>query len=220
MSKKKERVLFVMYLLLFFGAAMTIMLLQPHADTPPLYGNPPDEPARYKVVWYIFQHGKLPNGYDPEIRIPGYAISYGFYTVLPYIFQGFFLRFVGMFTKDAWVLLHAARFVNVVFGVCMAVVVYLLAGRIFKDVRFKWLFCFAVMFLPQNLFLHTYVNTDSMSMLSTAIIMYALVAAYQESFTRKNCTILAIGISICALSYFNAYGFILCSIFLYVGYYC
>lgn len=219
MSKKKERILFICYLLLFLGTAMVIALMQPHADTPPWYGNPPDEPFRYKVVQFIYKYGKLPNGYDPEIRIPGYGISYGFYTLLPYIVQGFFLRFVSLFSKDALVLLYAARFVNIIFGLCMAVVVYFLAGRLFKDSRFKWLFCFAVMFLPQNLFLHTYVNTDSMSMLSTAIIMYALVAAYQDSFTWKNSTILAIGISICAQSYFNAYGFILCSIFLYVGFY-
>ncbi len=219
MSKKKERTLLIIYLLLFFSTALVIALMQPHTDTPPFYGNPPDEPNRFKVASFICKYGTLPNGYDPEIRISGYGISYGFYTMLPYIVQGFFMRFVNLFTDSPLALLYTGRFVNVVCGTIMAAVVYFLAKRLFQDERFKWLFCVLVMFLPQSLFLHTYVNTDSMSMMSTAIILYAWVCAYQEGFTIRNSVILSVGISICALSYYNAYGWILCSIFLFAGYY-
>lgn len=222
-TKKKfelqDKHIFILYMLLFLGAAVTLALMQPFADTPPWYGNPPDEPSRFKVAQFICKYGRLPNGFDPEIRIEGYGVSYGFYTMLPYIVQGFFMRFVSLFTTSEVALLYAARFVDVACGTVMAAVVYGIGNRLFSDRRFKWLFCVLTMFLPQSLFLHTYVNTDSMCMMSTAIIFYALVRAYRSDFSIKNCLILSVGIIICALSYYNAYGCILSSIFLFVGFY-
>lgn len=216
-TKRTERILLILYLAIFFSVALVIALLQPHVDTPTIYANPPDEPARYKICRYICRYGRLPNGYDPEVRIPGYGISYAFYTMLPYMVQGFFMRFVNLFTDSELILLYAARFVNVVTGTGMAAVVYGISRRLFDDRRFGWLFCILVMYLPQSLFVHTYVNTDSMCLFSTALIVYALVRAYQDGFTRKNCLLLSAGIIICALSYYNAYGFILSSIILFVG---
>ncbi|MED9807015.1 MAG: DUF2142 domain-containing protein, partial [Lachnospiraceae bacterium] len=222
-TKKKfelqDKHIFILYMLLFLGAAVTLALMQPFADTPPWYGNPPDEPSRFKVAQFICKYGRLPNGFDPEIRIAGYGVSYGFYTMLPYIVQGLFMRFVSLFTTSEVALLYAARFVDVACGAVMAAFVYGIGNRLFKDRRFKWLFCVLIMFLPQSLFLHTYVNTDSMCMMSTAIIFYALVRAYRSDFSIRNCLILSVGIIICALSYYNAYGCILSSIFLFVGFY-
>ena len=217
--KIKDKYLFILYLLVFFGIAATIAFLQPHIDTPPLFGNPPDEVHRYLIPRYICRYGTLPNGFDPEVRIPSYGISYAFYTMLPYIVQGFVMRFVNLFTGSEAVLLYTARMVNVCFGTAMAAVVYAIGNRVFSDRRFKWLFCFLVMFLPQSLFIHTYVNTDSLCLFSTAVIVYALVRAYQEGFTKKISIILSLGIIICALSYYNAYGYILSSILLFLFFY-
>ncbi len=214
-TPKREWILLVLYLAVFFGLASVIALLQPHADYPS-FGHPPDEPSRYLVSRYICRYGRLPNGYDEEIRIRGYGISYGFYTMLPYIVQGFVMRFVNLFTDSELILLYTARFVSVCTGTAMAALVYGISRRIFKESRFRWLFCVLVMYLPQSLFLHTYVNTDSMVMFSTALIAYALVRAYGEGFTVLNCLLLAGGIIICALSYYNAYGCILSSIILFL----
>ena len=218
-EEKRERVFLAVYLLLFFCVAATIALMQPHADTPPLYGNPPDEPARYLVSRYICRYGRLPNGFDPEVRIENYGISYAFYTMLPYIVQGFVMRFVNLFTESELILLYSARFVNVFLGTGMAALVYGIGKRVFQDARFRWLFCLLTMYLPQNLFLHTYVNTDSMALFSTALIAYALVCAYGDGFSVKSSLLLSAGIIICALSYYNAYGFILSSILLFLGYF-
>ncbi|MCH5275377.1 MAG: DUF2142 domain-containing protein [Lachnospiraceae bacterium] len=218
-GKIKDKHIFIFYLLLFFGIAAIIALHQPHMDTPPLYGNPPDEPNRYLVSRFICRYGRLPNGYDPEIRIPVYGISYGFYTMLPYMVQGFVMRFVNLFTDSELLLLYTARFVNVCTGTAMAAVVYGIGGRLFSDRRFKWLFSLLVTFLPQCLFIHTYVNTDSMALFSAALIVYAWVRAYQEGFTVKTSLILAVGIIICSLSYYNAYGYILSSIILFIAFY-
>ncbi len=219
MSKIKDKYLFIIYLLLFFAVAATVAFLQPHADTPPLFANPPDEAHRYLIPRFICRYGKLPSGFDPEVRIPSYGISYAFYTMFPYIIQGFVMRFVNLFTASEAALLYTARLVNVCSGTAMAAVVYKIGGRLFTDKRFQWLFCLLVMYLPQSLFIHTYVNTDSICLLSTAIIVYALVRGYQEGFDRKTGVILSIGIIICALSYYNAYGYILSSILLFLFYY-
>ena len=208
------------YFVGFLVMAVVMMVYQPHVDyVSEVPVSPPDEYFRMLIPKFICEHGTLPTGLEEEVRITGCGFSYGLYNVLPYIVQGYCMRFVSLFTDSQLALLYAGRMVNVVFGLLMAWVVYLLGRRIFGDSRFRWLFCFAVMYLPMNLFVHTYINTDSCCMLSTAIILYALVCAYQDGFDYKNSIWLSIGIILCALSYYNAYGYILSSMILFVGYF-
>lgn len=219
MLKKKELLILILYLLGFLVFAMTLVLYQPLADSPPGYCNPPDEHVRYLIPKYICEHGVIPTGLEEEIRIKSYGFSYGLYNTFPYIIQGYLMRFVDLFTDSQLALLYTARMVNVFFGLCMAYVVYLISKKLFKDRRFGWLFCFGVMYLPQSLFLHTYVNTDSCCMLATAMMVYALISAYKEGFTTGNCIWMSIGIILCALSYYNAYGYILSCILLFIAYF-
>lgn len=199
--------------LFFYGTLLCAMLffvfLQP-------FGEPPDETGRYLIVQYICLHGKLPHGADPEILLYGYGGSYGFQPILTYIIQGYLLRFLFQFCQDGYLLLLAARLVNVVFGMLMAVYVRKTAKLLFADTTWQWLFSVLVMFLPQSLFLHTYVNTDSMAMLSTAMMVYAWLKGFRTHWDTASCVTLSAGISLCALSYYNAYGFILCSILFFV----
>lgn len=196
-----------------------MVLFQPHINTPPLYSNPPDEHVRYLIPKYISEHGQIPTGFEEEVRIPLYGFSYALYNIFPYVVQGYLLYFLRLFTDSAQFLLYAARFVNVGFGVCMAVVVSKIGKRVFSDSRFRWMFCFAIMYLPQNLFMHTYVNTDSCNLMAVAMIIYGLIRGYQESFDKKSCAWLIVGIILCALSYYNSYGYILSSILIFIAFY-
>ena len=215
-----ESIFFVTYLFGFFAMAMTLLIFQPHVDTiSDVPVSPPDEYFRMLIPKFICEHGKLPTGLEEEVRITGCGFSYGLYNTLPYIIQGWLMRLVSFFTDSELVLLYTGRFVNVIFGCCMAVVVYMLGKRLFTDRRFRWLFCVAVMYLPENIFIHSYINTDSCCLLASAIILYALVWGYQDGFAVKNCACLAAGIVLCALSYYNAYGYIMCSVFLFIAYY-
>lgn len=216
----RKRLIWTVYFAGFFVMTLMMVFSQPHVDRVsaiPL--SPPDEYFRMLIPKFICEHGTLPTGLEEEVRITGCGFSYGLYNVLPYIIQGYVMRFVSLFTDSGLILLYAGRMVNVVCGMFMAWVVYLLGGRLFKDQRFRVLFCFAVMYLPEHLFVHTYINTDSCCMLSTAMILYALVWAYQDGFNYKNSIWLAGGIILCALSYYNAYGYILSSMLLFAGYY-
>lgn len=188
---------------------LAFVLLQP-------LGEPPDESGRYLIVQYICLHGRLPHGADPEISLFGYGGSYAYQPILTYIIQGFLLRFLFRFCRDGYLLLLAARLVNVAFGMIMAVFVRKTAKLLFQAESWQWLFSVAVMFLPQGLFLHTYVNTDSMAMMSSAIMLYAWLTGMKTRWDLRSCLTLSAGISLCALSYYNAYGFILCSIFIFL----
>ena len=148
MQKKSEKIILTLYLLGFLALALTIALLQPLANTPPLFGNPPDEHARYLIPQFICRYGRIPTGLEEEVRIPAYGFSYALYNVFPYIVQGYIMRFVSLFTESEIALLYTARLVNVTFGLLMAVVVYFIGKRVFQDDRFRWLFCFAVTYLP------------------------------------------------------------------------
>ncbi len=219
MQQKNDKPILIVYLLGFLVLCLSVALFQPLANTPPLYGNPPDEHSRYLIPKYICEHGVIPTGLEEEVRIPAYGFSYGLYNVFPYIVQGYVMRLVNLFTESEVALLYSARMVNVVFGLLMAVVVYLISKRVFSDKRFRWMFCFAVMYLPESLFMHTYVNTDSCCMLSTAMMVYALVRSYQEGINRRNSLWMSGGIILCALSYYNAYGYILSCILLFIAYF-
>lgn len=215
-----EKLFFALYMAGFLVMAVVLLIFQPHVDTiSKIPVSPPDEYFRMLIPKYICEHGKLPTGLEEEVRITGSGYSYGLYNTLPYIIQGWLMRFVSLFTDSQLALLYAGRSVNVIFGCCMAVFVYLLGKRLFTDSRFRWLFCVAVMYLPENLFVHSYINTDSCCLLATAMILYGLVWGYQDGFDVKNCVCLATGIVLCALSYYNAYGYILCSVLLFAAYY-
>ncbi|MDE6950404.1 MAG: glycosyltransferase family 39 protein [Lachnospiraceae bacterium] len=215
-----RRLIWTVYFAGFFVMALVMVFSQPHVDrVSAIPVSPPDEYFRMLIPKFICEHGTLPTGLEEEVRITGCGFSYGLYNVLPYIIQGYVMRLVNLFTDSGLVLLYAGRMVNVAFGMFMAWVVYLLGGRLFKDQRFRILFCFAVMYLPEHLFVHTYINTDSCCMLSTAMILYGLVCAYQDGFHYRNGAWLGGGIILCALSYYNAYGYILSSMILFVGYY-
>ncbi len=179
------------------------------------YGEPPDEVNRFKVVSFICRHGYLPHGADPEVLLDGYGASYAFQPMLTYIIQGFLLRFLKLFTTDSYVLLVSARMVNVVFGVLMAYFVRQISRELWENPYLQWTFTVMTVFLPQNIFLHSYINTDSMAMLAVAVICLALLRAQRTGYDRKDCILLAVGIILCAMSYYNAYGIILAAILVF-----
>ena len=202
----------ICYFAVYFVLGLSLLLKQP-------FGNPPDEYNRYLIPQYIAEHGTLPDGFEESIRIPAYGFSYAFQPILPYMVQGYSMRLIGCFTQDSDILFYTARLVDFVFGLIMAVFILLLGRKWFQDRRLQWFFCFLTMFIPQSLFLHTYVNTDSCCMMSIAIMLYGLTLCLSDHFRYRSCLVMSVGIILCALSYYNAYGFILSCILLFFAHY-
>ena len=217
MNVKKDYRIVIIYFALYLIAALTIALNQPLKDTYPFLCNPPDEHSRYMVPLYICENGTLPTGFEEELFSGECRWTYGFYTLLPYMIQGYAMRFVSLFTKSALALLYTARLVNVMIGLLTALMTLKIGKQLFIDKRIGWMFCFFVTFLPQSLFLHTYVNPDSLCLLSVAFIVYGMITGLKEGFSWKPCAFLTAGIILCALTYYNAYGFIFSSIFIFIA---
>ncbi|MEA4888392.1 MAG: hypothetical protein VB070_02880 [Clostridiaceae bacterium] len=176
----------------------------------------PDEGMRYQIPQFIYHYGTLPHGGDPLIRNAAWGISYGFTPILSYMIGALFMRITGIFTTDAAALLLSARLVSVLCNTGTVIICFLIAGRLFKGL-YRWLFVCFVAFLPQFMFIGAYVNNDSLAIFSTAMIVYAWIRNLSSRWAWPDCVLLAVGVSLCALSYYNAYGFILCSILLYLG---
>lgn len=181
------------------------------------FDHAPDELGRYSICQYIFNYGRLPHGGDMEIRMEAWGFSYAFQPILPYIIGAGLMKITALFTSNSYFYIIAARFVSVVCGVVMAVFVRKIAKRIFTDSTWQWIFTFFVMLLPQCMFMFVYVNTDSMALMSCSIIVYAWLCGIDTNWNYKSCILLSIGIIFNAMSYYNAYGFILCSILLFVA---
>jgi len=105
-----------------------------------------------------------------------------------------------------------SRFVNIGFGLLTAYYVRKISRLLFKNEKTAWAFTLAIVFLPQNVFVHTYVNTDSMGLLSVAMVLYAIIKGLQDDYSKNTCIHMALGVILCALSYYNCYGIILCGV--------
>ncbi len=213
--KKKlsvEQFRILLMLLTLFICMMTFAVIQP-------FGDGPDEINRFKLVEYIYNHGTLPVGDDPEVLIDGYGGSYAFQPMLTYIIDGYLLRAFRTFEPTLEMRVFIARLVNVFIGLLSAIYVKKLSDLLFENKKTAWAFTLAVVFLPQNVFIHTYVNTDSMGLLSIAVVLYALVKGMRDDFDRSSCITLAVGIILCALSYYNCYGIVVCAVLLFVLYF-
>lgn len=176
----------------------------------------PYEIMRYQIPEYIFNHGVLPRGDIKELIDNAWGFSYAFYpNFLGPILSAFFMKIVSFFTVNEFALLVAARFTSVLSG--MAAVFFLLkiCGRLFSE-EVKWLVTILFSLLPQFIFLSSYVNNDIICTCGSAIICYAWICGLQDGWNYKNAVILAIGIIVDTLSYYNSYGWILCSFFLFI----
>lgn len=178
------------------------------------FDNAPDEEMKYDVCEYICNNLKLPHGGDESIRNSTWGISYAFTPILSYMFSGVFMRIVMHFTQNAFAIVFAARFVSILCMVGYVIMNAKIGDKLFKG-SYKWLYVAFVTFLPQVVFLGSYINNDSLALLSISIIVYSWIIGLEKNWNWKSCTLMAIGIGICALSYYNAYGYILCSVFIY-----
>lgn len=218
MLKKKrieinEKSMTIAFVLLAF------ILMTAWAMTQPFNAGP-DEPMRYLVADYIlWHHGALPKGDDPAVRNEVWGISYAYYPVVSYMVSALFMKISRFFGVRGADMIKAARMADVLFVTGAVYFVVKASGKLFPKKKYpaetRWLFSALAGFMPQAIFLGTYINTDSLALLSAAVILYAWASYLRENWTWKNCILLAVGMAVCALSYYNAYGWILCSFFFF-----
>ena len=52
----------------------------------------PDETARMRLTGWIYEHGSLPTGNEPETLIPGWGFSYALRPYLSAMIGAFFMK--------------------------------------------------------------------------------------------------------------------------------
>ncbi len=172
----------------------------------------PDEDMRYMIPKYIYTHHALPTGTEPELRHSIWGFSYALYPYLSSIISAFFMQLASFVTTNPTVLLLAARFTSVLAGTAFVFIVFKIGELLFKKKESVLLFAVLCSFLPQFLFICSYQNNDSLALFSIALIFYFWLRGHKDGWKISSCIGLGIGCGICALSYYNAYGYILCSI--------
>ena len=180
----------------------------------------PDEVGRYLLPRYLYLHGRLPYGWEPEVRIEYWGFSYAFMPYLPAILSACLMRIASVFGAGDHGLLVAARLVS---ALCVAVATFVackLGERVTGDHRAGFLCGVVVGFTPQVVFIGSYVNNDAMALLAVLVMVYAwalgclddglsTTTGSSTAWSPRTLLIMAFGMSLALLSYYNSYGFVL-----------
>ena len=135
--------------------------------------------------------------------------------ILAYMIGALFMKITMIFTTSEFAIVIAARFVSVICNTLTVIMVIKIAEKLFKG-AYRWLFVCFIAFLPQFAFLGSYINNDSLALFSISVIIYGWILGIENKWNLKACITLAVGVGICALSYYNAYGYILFSVIFFV----
>ena len=196
---------FVLFCFLFY---LSWSLVQPYT-----YG--PDEEMRFQIREFIYLYGSLPNGFYERLISPNWGFSYAFYPCwLGPLCSALFMKITSIFSQDFFHLLCAARFTSVISG-ALTVYFAMKSGKLLFKGPGRWIFPGLIGMLPQFAFLSSYVNNDVIAIMGSSVIFYGWCLG-KEEWNIKNCLILAGGVIIVALSYYNAYGWILGSMILFI----
>lgn len=175
----------------------------------------PDESMRLMIPLYIVEHGQLPVGSDPAIRNAIWGTSYGFVPYATSLIAALFIKVASFFTSDSGAFVLAARFVNAIFAGLTVYVCELIGLRVFKD-RYSPVFLALVTgFLPQFVFLGSYLNNDVFTMFCSALVVLGWVKGWTQRWDTNSLVFLGLSLGLTAISYYFAYGYLLIS----VGYY-
>ena len=176
----------------------------------------PDEVLRYKLVNWIINNNKLPTGFEEEIIDPIWGYSYAFTPYLPIMIGSLFAKTASLFTSSAHVLLFSCRMVNVFAGMLTVFVSFRVADKLMNNKSSVYYFVSVVMFLPQFVFLCSYLNNDVMNLLSAFMILDAVLDGNKNKWRYRDLIYLALGTAMCLLTYFFGYAWVL---FAVIGYF-
>ncbi len=205
--KGKGSLFLVLYVILFCGTAALFT-----------YRNSaPDEELRYDIVKYVSENLQIPSGDDPAVRNSVWGFSYAFQPITSQILAGLVMRGVTTFTDSYHIVIFSARFINIVWILVYAFFVLKISRKLFKKGIYRTIFVIITTLTPQVLYIGSYINNDAMAMASVAMVIYAWLIGIEKKWNYKTCILLAVGIGLLMMSYYNAYGYILASMILFFG---
>lgn len=172
----------------------------------------PDEVGRLKLPLYFFEHGVLPTGAEESTRMDLWGFSYASYPLmLSTLVGGLLMKLMALFTANMDWIVFGARLVSI----CSATVFAYFAMRIGLTLAgrpYRWIFGFLAALMPQVMFCGLYFNNDIVALAGAAMILYSWMLGLRDGWNPQNACLLAFGVAVVALSYYNAYSWILLSI--------
>lgn len=204
--KKNKKIIMAIFLIGLFCYYLIWTVSQP-------YNSCPDEKMKWDICKYIAEHNSIPDGRDESIRDSIWGISYAFQPILTYMICAVFVKIASIFTTQQFVLVVAARLVSTISMTLTIYFVIRIANKLFKDKGiYKYLFIVFIAFQPITAFLASYINNDSTAILAISMIIYLWILGLESNWKTKHCILLGGAVGFCALTYYNAYGYILCSV--------
>ncbi len=173
----------------------------------------PDEAMRYDVTKFLFDHNRLPIN-DELKSVWGFSYAH-LPTVLCNQVGYVFMKLTSVFSTNSHTLLIAARMVSVLACTGTVYVIIKMTKLIFNTPT-RWVAIVAVAWMPQFAFLGSYVNNDSIAVFGITVILYSWMLGMKDRWNFKNAALLVIGLSVCILSYYNSYGWVLLSVIFFV----
>lgn len=209
-SSKKERIAEGMIVLAAFIIYFSLSCMLPMEKAP-------DEYMRYKVPQYIFLYHRLPVGTEIAVMDGAWGFSYAFTPYLPSIIAAGLMRLAAFFSDSSRTLLIACRFVSVAAATGAVGLSFLIGKRLFAEWKSRLLFALCIGFLPQFVFLAAYLNNDAFAVFAAMLILFGWLYGKERHWDYGSCLLLAAAIGLCVLTYYNAYGWILCSVIFFIG---
>ena len=199
-----------MLLMAAFAVFAAILVFKnPVSINPEYIIVPPDEPTRISIPRFIFENGYLPHGDEADVILGGYGGSYAYFPGFSYIFMALFMKIASLFGAGEAGLVIAARLVNLIIGLFTCHFVWNIGKLLFEKSPFRLMFFAMTMFLPQIVYVNTYVNLDSIAICAISVILYFLLGMKKKGVSVRSTVGLAVGIVLATLSYYNTYGIIL-----------
>ncbi len=195
-----------------WGGSILVFLLCLYLASNLSMSYTPDEIMRYRVPYFIFENGHLPFGNELALRDPSWGFSYAYTPYLPSLIASVFMRITSLFTLDQNAILLSARLVSVFSAAFTWLLCYSIGEKLFKNQFYSLFLCILVCFLPQFIFVSSYLNNDSFSIMLGALIIDLWLAGDRYKWKKSICIELGISLGMLALTYYNAYGFILASV--------
>lgn len=180
------------------------------------YNYAPDEYMRYSVSRFLFENNRLPVG--AETCDNPWGFSYAQMPTMLCNFLGYIpMKIVSLFTSDEYALVVASRFGSVICGsVCLLFMIK--TAKLVIKKPFHWIMVVFMALMPQFCFLCSYINNDICALCGAAMILYSWVRIVKEGWHTSLSAIMAVGIGICGISYYNSYGWVLMSILMLLSY--
>ncbi|WP_169275609.1 glycosyltransferase family 39 protein [Bifidobacterium moraviense] len=207
-----ERVLLWLAVTAYFLMLCYIAYRLPFSEYPKAF---PDEDARLSLPQYFYDTGRLPTGAEEAVRYPGWGFSYASYPLmLTTLVAGVLMKVMGLFTSNPDWIVFAARLVSITSA---SAVVYFAfrTGRVLFGRPLGYLFGLFPMLLPQFIFCGLYFNNDMPALCGASMVLYAWALALRNGWQPSNAVLLGAGMGIVAVTYYNAYSWILLSLVCY-----